>query len=170
MNVAETARLTIRRLTLADAAFIYELVNQPSWLRFIGDKGVNNLQDAQTYIQSILDVYTKYGFGLYRVEKNSIGEAIGICGLVKRKSLQDFDIGFALLSQHEGNGYAFESASALLRLAKNTFKLSRIAAICTPDNHSSIKLIEKLEFHLEPSILLDSNQKPLKFFTITFNR
>jgi RimJ/RimL family protein N-acetyltransferase len=170
LNVAETARLTIRRLTLADAAFIYELVNQPSWLRFIGDKGVNNLQDAQTYIQSILDVYTKYGFGLYRVEKNSSGEAIGICGLVKRESLQDFDIGFALLSQHEGNGYAFESASALLRLAKNTFKLSRIAAICTPDNHSSIKLIEKLEFHLEPSILLDSNQKPLKFFTITFNR
>jgi ribosomal-protein-alanine N-acetyltransferase len=84
LNVAETARLTIRRLTLADAAFIYELVNQPSWLRFIGDKGVNNLQDAQTYIQSILDVYTKYGFGLYRVEKNSSGEAIGICGLVKR--------------------------------------------------------------------------------------
>jgi RimJ/RimL family protein N-acetyltransferase len=91
-DVIKTPRLTIRRLTLTDAAFIYGLVNQPSWLKFIGDKGVNSLQDAQTYIQSIFDMYQKYGFGLYRVEITANGEAIGICGLVKRESLQDFDI------------------------------------------------------------------------------
>jgi RimJ/RimL family protein N-acetyltransferase len=166
-DVIKTPRLTIRRLTLADAAFIYDLVNQPSWLKFIGDKGINNLQDAQTYIQSIFELYQKYGFGLYRVEISANAESIGICGLVKRESLQDFDIGFALLSQHEGNGYALESASAILRLAKDTFKLSRIAAICTPDNHSSIKLIEKLGFQLESSTSLDTNGKSLKLFTVT---
>lgn len=167
-DVIKTPRLTISRLTLADAAFIYDLVNQPSWLKFIGDKGVNSLQDAETYIQSIFDMYQKYGFGLYRVEISRTGEAIGICGLVKRESLQDFDIGFALLSHYEGNGYAFESASAILQLAKNTFKLSRIAAICTPDNHSSIKLIEKLGFQLDLSTSLDPNGKPLEIFTVSF--
>jgi RimJ/RimL family protein N-acetyltransferase len=168
-DIFKTRRLTIRRLTLADAPFIYDLVNQPSWLKFIGDKGVNSLQDAQTYIQSIFELYQKYGFGLYRVEISENGEAIGICGLVKRESLQDFDIGFALLSQHENNGYAFESASAVLRLAKDTFKLSRIAAICAADNHSSIKLIENLGFQLEPSTSLDPNGKPLKLFNVTFD-
>lgn len=166
-DVIKTQRLTISRLTLFDAAFIYDLVNQPSWLKFIGDKGVNSLQDAETYIQSIFDMYQKHGFGLYRVEISANGEAIGICGLVKRKSLQDFDIGFALISQYEGNGYAFESASAILLLAKDTFKLSRISAICTPDNHSSIKLIKSLGFHLKTSTSFDPNEKPVKLFTLT---
>ena len=169
MSIIKTPRLTIHRLTLADDAFIYDLVNQPSWLKFIGDKGVNSLDDATTYIQSIFDMYQKYGFGLYRVELSASSEAIGICGLVKRETLQDFDIGFALLSQHEGNGYAFESSTAILQQAKDTFNLPRIAAICTPDNHASIKLIEKLGFQLEPSTSLDPNGKPLKLFSITLS-
>lgn len=162
----KTSRLTIRRLTLADAAFIYDLVNQPSWLNFIGDKGVNNLQDARTYIQSIFDMYQKFGFGLYRVEISASGEAIGICGLVKRESLQNFDIGFALLSQYEGNGYAFESASSVLQLARNTFELSRIAAICSVDNHASIKLLNKLGFQLDTSMTIAPDGKPLKLFAL----
>ena len=168
-DAIKTSRLTIRRLTLADATFIYDLVNQPSWLEFIGDKGVNSLHDAETYIQSIVDMYQKFGFGLYRVELGASSEAIGICGLVKRDSLQDFDIGFALLSQHEGNGYAFESATAILQQAKDAFNLPRIAAICTPNNHASIKLIEKLGFQLEPSTSLDPNGKPLNLFSINLS-
>ena len=168
MTVIETPRLTIRRLTLADAPFIFDLVNQPSWLKFIGDKGVNSLQDAEKYIQNIFGMYQKHGFGLYLVEISSIGEAIGICGLVKRESLQDFDIGFALLPKFEGNGFAFESATAILQQAKTEFKLQRLVAICSPDNISSIKLIERLGFKLDPSISIDPNGTPLKLFAVNF--
>ena len=166
MIISQTERLTIRWFTLADAPFILNLVNQQSWLEYIGDKGVRHLKDAETYIQLVIDTYQKHGFGLYLVEKSSSSETIGICGLVKRESLQDFDIGFALLPQFEGNGYAFESASAILQLAKDEFKLQRIAAICTPDNHSSIMLLEKLGFRLDLSSFPDPNGKPLKLFTV----
>lgn len=166
MNVFQTQRLNIRKLRLSDAVFIYDLVNEPGWLKFIGDKGVNNLQAAETYILQILDSYRKYGFGLYRVEKISSGEAVGICGLVKRDSLQDFDIGFALFEKFEGNGFAQESATAILQLAKDEFKLPRIAAICTRENYSSIRLIERLGFQFDSSVSIDPNGKPLQLFTL----
>lgn len=170
MIITQTERLTIRSLALADASFIYDLVNQPSWLEHIGDKGVRSLQDAETYIQLVANSYQKNGFGLCRIEITSSSEAIGICGLVKRDSLQNFDIGFALLSEYEGNGYALESASAILQIAKEEYKLRRIAAICTPNNHSSIKLLEKLGFQLDPSTSPDSNGKPLRLFTVTLSQ
>jgi ribosomal-protein-alanine N-acetyltransferase len=91
-DVIKTPRLTIRRLTLTDAAFVFGLVQSTLLVKVFGDKGVNSRQDAETYIQAIFDMYQKYGFGLYRVEITANGEAIGICGLVKRESLQDFDI------------------------------------------------------------------------------
>ncbi len=45
-------RLTLSKLTLADSRFIYELVNTPDWIRFIGDRNVKTNEDAHDISQS----------------------------------------------------------------------------------------------------------------------
>ena len=96
MHVLETPRLILRRLTLDDAEFIFRLVNDPSWLRFIGDKNVHNLDDARRYLrEGPLDMYQRYGFGMYRVEEREGGTPAGMCGLIKRDTLPDVDVGYA---------------------------------------------------------------------------
>lgn len=140
----------MRELQLEDAAFMHELVNEPAWLRFIGDRSVANLEDARAYIQRLrVESYERYGFGMYVVEIAETSEAIGLCGLVKRESLEDVDIGFAFLAAHRGCGFAFESSEAVLEHAKADLGLSRLLAIVTPDNAPSISLLEKLGFVFE---------------------
>ena len=165
MKIAETDRLVIRRLVKRDAAFIYSLVNQPSWLRHIGDKGVKNIQDAEAYIENgPVDMYHRLGFGLYLVEIAEKNTPIGICGLIKRDSLNDVDIGFAFLPDFWGKGYAFESASAVMQHAKQVLEIDRVVAIITPQNIVSIKLVERLGFRFERDIESDSNGKSLSLF------
>ncbi|MBL7962195.1 GNAT family N-acetyltransferase, partial [bacterium] len=113
-QILETSRLTIRELNSDDAEFILKLVNTPTWLKFIGDRGVKNLDDAKKYIENgPVKSYADNGFGLYLMELK-IGKApIGMCGLIKRDFLPDPDIGFALMPEFEGKGYGYESASAV---------------------------------------------------------
>jgi RimJ/RimL family protein N-acetyltransferase len=96
MHVLQTDRLILRRYTLDDAEFIVRLVNDPSWLRFIGDKNVHNLDDARRYLrEGPLDMYERYGFGMFRVEERDGGTPAGMCGLIKRDTLPDVDVGYA---------------------------------------------------------------------------
>ena len=113
MTVLETKRLILRRLCADDAEFILELLNQPSFLRYIGDKGVRNTEDAIRYIQTgPVASYDRFGFGLYLVELKESDVSIGMCGLLKRETLPDVDIGFAFLPGYWSQGYAFEAAAA----------------------------------------------------------
>lgn len=163
MNVLETARLTLRRLTPEDAPFILELVNEPSWLQFIGDKGVHTLDDARGYIQNgPMDMYARLGFGLYLVQRKDAAP-MGICGLIKRPTLEDVDIGFAFRPAFWGQGYARESAAAVLDQGRDAFKLKRIVAITSPGNLSSIRLLEKLGFQFERELQLSPGD-PVKLF------
>lgn len=147
MHVLETERLILRWLTVDDAAFVFELATEPAWLRFIGDRGIRDLETARVYLErGPLDLYRRLGFGLYRVELKSAGTPIGICGLIKRDGLEDVDLGFALLSRFQGHGYALEAAAATLAHGRRDLKLGRIAAITDPDNERSIRLLEKLGF------------------------
>src|SRR2546430_1232042 len=133
MRVLETDRLVLRRLAAQDAEFIFELVNDPLWLRFIGDKGVRTLADARDYIlRGPVAMYERFGFGLYLTERKEDGVPIGICGLVKRESLADVDIGFAFLPKFHGRGYAHESAAAVMEYGKGALGLKRIVAITSP--------------------------------------
>jgi RimJ/RimL family protein N-acetyltransferase len=144
MHVLETDRLILRRLTLDDAEFIFRLVNDASWLRFIGDKNVHNLDDARRYLrEGPLDMYERYGFGLYRVEERDGGTPAGTCGLLKRDTLPDADVGYALLPEFRGKGYAYEAAAAVLDHGNRVFGLKRILAIVSPDNAGSIRVLEK---------------------------
>jgi ribosomal-protein-alanine N-acetyltransferase len=150
MTVLQTGRTTLRRLTPADAPFIRELVNEPSWIRFIGDRGVRTDEDARAYLaKGPIAMYERYGFGLWMCEARATGEPLGICGLIKRETLDDVDIGFAFLPRHQGQGYAHESAQAVLDYGRQVLELDRIVAITSPDNVSSIRLLEKLGLKLE---------------------
>ena len=148
-----TDRLTIRQLTPADAPFMLALLNSPLWLRFIGDRNVHTHEDAVRYLETgAMHSYQQYGFGAYRVSLRDTDETIGTCGLHRRDTLPDIDLGFAFLPGYEGKGYGYESASAVLTHAANDLKLTRLTAFCNPENQASIALIEKLGFQFEKRI------------------
>ncbi|EMY4796446.1 GNAT family N-acetyltransferase [Bacillus pacificus] len=163
MIVLETERLTLRWLDIKDAPFILELVNDPAWIQFIGNKGVRTLEDATNYIvNGPIDMYNKLGFGLYLVERKEDLTPLGMCGLIKRDSLEDVDIGFAFLEEFRSKGYGYESASAVIDYGVQNLGLKRIVAITTIDNIHSGKLLEKVGLQFE-EIISDSGED-LKLF------
>jgi RimJ/RimL family protein N-acetyltransferase len=150
MLVLETERLLLRPLTTDDAPFILTLLNEPSFLRFIGDKKVRNLEDARQYILTgPMASYERHGLGLLAVELKASQTAIGMCGLLKREELPEPDIGFAYLPDFWGQGFAFEAAKAVMNDARESLKLNRVLAIVNPDNDASIKLLERLGLKFE---------------------
>jgi RimJ/RimL family protein N-acetyltransferase len=165
MIVLETERLILRWLSVEDAAFIFELVNDPGWLRFIGDRGVRTLEDARGYIlNGPVAMYHRAGFGLYLVELKHSATPIGMCGLIERAGLEDIDIGFAFLPAFCGQGYAYEAASAIMRYAQDTIGLNRVVAIVDPDNQRSIALLTKLGLRFEDMRRLSADQPEVMLF------
>jgi RimJ/RimL family protein N-acetyltransferase len=172
MSVIQTARLNIRELDFGDAEFILGLLNEPSFIRNIGDKGVRTLADARNYIlQGPMDSYTRNGFGLYAtclrhgaLDGAPAGTPIGICGLVKREGLDDPDVGFAFLSRYWSKGYAVESAAGVLAYVREALHLLRIVAITSPDNAQSIAVLEKVGLRFERTIRLVDHGPELKLF------
>ncbi len=166
MNELQTPRLHLRRLSAElDADFIVELLNEPSFLRYIGDKGVRDRASAIRYIETgPVASYQRFGFGLLRVELRDGGQPIGICGLLKRETLADVDVGFAFLPRYWSRGYAFEAASAVLAEGRGEFGLRRIVAITSPDNEPSIRLLGRLGFRFEGLTRLSESEPPVKLF------
>ena len=168
MIVCETARLRLRHLLDLDAPFILELLNEPDFIRNIGDREVRTLEDARRYIQhGPMVSYSQHGFGLWLVELRESGAPIGICGLLKRDYLQDVDVGFALREAHRGKGYAFEAAEAAMRYGREDLGISRIVAITSPDNHSSAKVLRKLGLEFEHTIRIPDQSRDTRLFTPT---
>ena len=164
-SLIETERLTLRKLSVEDAPFILRLVNEPSFLQFIGDKGVRNLEDARQYIlNGPVASYAQNGFGLFLVQLKTDQAPLGMCGLLKRETLEDVDIGFAFLPEFWNKGYASEAAAGVLSYAKDVLKLPRIVAITNKDNDASGKLLEKLGFHFDRLVKLADDKAELKLF------
>lgn len=165
LKVLETDRLIVRWLSPEDAEFILLLLNEPSWLRFIGDKGVRTIEDARAYIlKGPVEMYSRLGFGLYLVELKQEGSSIGICGLIKRDSLKDVDIGFAFLPKYWGRGYAYEAASAVMAYGANVLHLDRIVAITSSDNDRSAKLLEKLGLGFKGIVKLSDDSEAVRLY------
>jgi RimJ/RimL family protein N-acetyltransferase len=165
LKVLETDRLILRRLSPEDAGFILRLLNEPSWLRFIGDKGVRTVEDARNYIlNGPVEMYSRLGFGLYLVELKDEGLPVGICGLIKRDSLEDVDIGFAFLPKYWGRGYAHEAASAVMAYGGSVLGLNRIVAVVSADNVSSARLLEKLGLRCEGVVRLSDDSEEVRLF------
>ena len=167
MKVLETERLLLRWLTVDDAEFIMALVNEPSWLRFIGDRGVRSVDDALGYIANgPAAMYARLGFGLFLVERRDDGVPVGMCGLIKRDGLDDVDIGFAFLPRFWGQGYALESAAAVLAYGQAELGFKRIVAITSKDNDRSIRLLESIGMTFEKSIRLRAEDEEVKLFAL----
>ena len=165
MKILETDRLILRRIALEDAEFMLQLLNEPSFHRFIGDKGVRTIADARNYIeQGPLASYERFGFGLFLTELQESHVPIGMCGLLKRDTLEDVDIGFAFVPQFWKQGYAVESASAVMAYAKDIIGLKRLAAITSPDNDKSIRVLTKLGMTFQRLVRLTEDAPEVKLF------
>lgn len=166
MNVLETERLTLRKLSLVDADFILELLNDPAFLRFIGDKKVRSLEDARQYILTgPMESYERLGFGLFLVALKTSEVPIGICGLIKRDTLEDVDIGFAFLPEFRAQGYGLESATAIKEYGMTVLGLRRLLAITNPDNTGSIRILEKIGLKFDRLIRLSAESPEIRLYT-----
>ena len=167
MTVLGTERLILREFTVEDAEFILALLNEPSFLRYIGDKKVRELEDAGQYIlNGPVASYERNAFGLYLVELRESHTPMGMCGLIQREELPDPDIGFAFLPEFWSKGFAFEAATAVLQDARERLRLERILAITSLDNEASIGLLQRLGFTFEREIKLAADREPVKLFNL----
>jgi [ribosomal protein S5]-alanine N-acetyltransferase len=167
MLILETERLILRRFTLADAPFILELVNTPTWLQFIGDKGVRDLVDAENYLKNgSLKSYEENGFGFYLVGEKLTQKSIGMCGFIKRQELENVDLGFAFLPDFFGKGFGHEIANATLEYGKGVLKFKKIVAIVDQRNLPSNALLQKLGFVFEKTIPFGEKKDLLNLYGI----
>ena len=163
----ETRRLTIRPTSIEDKDFIFELLNSPKWLRFIGDRNVKSSMDAENYIVNrMLPQLEKLGFSNNTIIRKEDKVKIGTCGLFYREGLDEVDIGFAFLPEYENLGYAFEATSILKKAAKNDFGLTKLSAITLEENKGSRKLLEKLEFKFKEKIRLPEDPDELMLYSL----
>ena len=160
-----TARLTLRRLEFADAPFLVGLLNQPSFLANIGDRGVRNVEDAHRYLrEGPMALYAMHGFGLWHVARRSDGLAVGMCGLLRRDILPDVDVGYAFLPEHWGQGYAFEAADATLRHGAKKFGLARVIGVVSEGNTASIRVLEKLGMRFERMVAMRAEEPEVRLY------
>jgi [ribosomal protein S5]-alanine N-acetyltransferase len=165
LKILETERLILREIDSAvDAEFIFELLNSPKFLKFIGDRGVRSVEDARSFIENRYRAsYCEHGYGLYVVESKEGHFSIGMCGFVKRDTLPGPDLGFAFLPEFESKGYGYESAAAVMRYGSEKFGFTQVLAITSQDNDVSVKLLEKLGFRFD-QIFTTPEGEDLKLF------
>lgn len=169
--IIETERLYMRHFVIDDAAMMLALLNDPGWLRFIGERGVNTLQQARSYLENgALENYRRLGFGFYCVELKRDQTPIGMCGMTKRDYLDAPDLGFALFADYAGHGYAKEAAAAVLHYAKQTLRLKRVLATTRLDNAASIKVLVAIGMQLEQVIFHPDGDRELNLFAIDLTR
>ena len=165
VTLFETERTCVRLMIATDAAFIRELLNEPSFMRYIGDRQVRTRDEADTFIETrYRQSYRDHGYGLYIVESRATGEPMGICGFVRREALSDVDMGFAFLSRFEGQGLAFEAANATLHYGRATLGLTRVLAIAQMDNARSHSLLARLGFQFDSLLTMPDETTQLSLF------
>ncbi|MDZ4258668.1 MAG: GNAT family N-acetyltransferase [Gemmatimonadales bacterium] len=151
MPLCSTNRLCIRHFVTDDAEFILRLLNERSFIDNIADRQVRSIADAERYLRDgPMASYAAHGHGLNCVVRRDSGEPIGMCGILKRDTLPHPDLGYALLPEHTGQGYAREAASAVMQHATNTLGIDHLLAIVNTDNTRSISLLVELGFRLDP--------------------
>ena len=165
-KILETERLVLREIdAVVDAPLLLELLNEPAFLRYVGDRGVRTVDDASEYIRSrIVPSYAKNGFGFYVAQLKANGESVGICGLVRRDGMEDVDVGFSTTARHWQRGYGFEAASALMAHGRAVHGLERIVAVADPENAASVALLQKLGLRFAKIIRLPGQERDTGLF------
>lgn len=166
-----TERLQLRPLALEHAAFILELMNSEGWLKNIGDRNVHTIEEAEKYLtKNYILHHQVHGFGFCAVHLKSDDTPIGTCGIMRRKGLEDIDIGFGLLPEFARQGYAFEAATAVMEYAKNELQLAKIVAITIESNQPSRRLLEKIGLTFAEMRTLSNDDEPLCLYSKVFKR
>lgn len=164
--ILQTERLRLREFNIDDAELMLEILNEPAFIRFVADRHVRTTREAAAYLQEkLLPSYAQHGFGFYVVELKKNGAAIGMCGLIRRESLDDVDIGFSVLERFWGQGYAIEAARAVMDYARTTLRLARVVAITAPDNVRSAAVLEKLGLRFEKMIHMPGYGEKTRLFS-----
>lgn len=169
MSILSTQRLSLREFTPQDAPFLVRLLNEPGWLRNINDPGVRTLDDALSWAEKRLFApYRELGHGFWAVERRDDGQLVGMCGLFRRPVLPGPDLGYALLAEHEGRGYALEAARGCVAHARERLKWPTLMAITAVDNPRSVALLGKLGFIEQPQQQLEGYSGPSRVFKLDF--
>ncbi|MQA21083.1 GNAT family N-acetyltransferase [Rugamonas rivuli] len=169
MKILDTERLTLRTITPDDAVFYYDLVNDPTWLEFIGDKGIRSIEGARDAIlEGPCAMQERLGHSLYVMERKSDGVALGLCGLIKRDGLDHVDIGYAIRPAWFGMGYTYEAAAAVVAYARDTLRMRCLLGLTDPGNINSIRLLEKLGLAFVELRNLPPHDRPTNIYRIDF--
>ncbi|HEY1076671.1 MAG TPA: GNAT family N-acetyltransferase [Fontimonas sp.] len=161
----ETERLRLGPLSDDDAPFIVELLNEPSFIRNIGDRQVRTIEDALRYIDNGPRASLRqHGFGMLRVGLRDDDRPIGVCGLIRRDTLPAVDLGFAYLAAHHRQGYAVEAARVIMAQAHGPLALSRVLAITLPDNAGSIRVLQRIGFVAAGTVRLGDESELLNLY------
>lgn len=167
--ILQTERLQLRWMTLDDTPMMFAVWNDPAFMRFVGDRGIRTLEEAEAAMQhGPLHLYTEYGYGPFRVIRRDDGVEMGVCGLYRREGLDEPDIGFAFLPDYRGRGFGYEASVAVLDHARDVLKLPRVTAIVSPENGASIALLEKLGLRYDKAICLPGDDEDVSLFAINF--
>lgn len=167
MPTIETQRLRLFDLSIEDAPLMLAIWNDPDFILHVGDRGIRTEADARAaMVDGALKLFRDFGYGPYRMSLRSTGDAIGICGLFRRKGLDDTDIGYAVLPEYCGQGFAFEAAQAVIAYARDTLGLDRLTAIVSPNNVASINLTEKLGLRYERSIRMPGTDETVSIYAM----
>ena len=165
----ETERLKLRPTSVEDAAFVLQLLNTPKWLRFVGDRNVHNENEAKEYIKErMLPQLQKLGYSNYTIIRKTDGTKLGCCGLYDREGLEGVDIGFALLPQHEKQGFALEASKEILRAANEDFGILKIKGITSKEHHASQNLLKKLGMECTGTVVLPEEEEELLVYELVF--
>ncbi|WP_017381466.1 GNAT family N-acetyltransferase [Paenisporosarcina sp. TG-14] len=169
MTILETERLILRQIFTDDAEFMLSLLNEPDWIKYIGDRGIQTVEAAKQYIQDgPMTMYEEYGIGLYLVELKESETPIGICGLIQRDFLKDVDLGFAISLKYWGCGYACEAANAILTYGTEVLGFRRIVGFTSLDNEKSANLLLKLGMNEEGKMKFVSMTEDVRLFAINY--
>lgn len=167
MKTFETERLLLNHTTERDAEFIFELLNTPKWIQFIGNRNIQTLADAEKYIQiKMTPQFERLGFSNFTITRKSDKTKLGTCGLYDREGLEEIDIGFAFLPAYEKQGYAFEAATKIKEIAFNEFGIKKLCAITLETNFASQNLLKKLGLKSNGLITLPNEVQPLLLYNI----
>lgn len=166
-QIIETERLRLRPMAVEDADLILELYNSPNYIKYIGDRNIKSIRDAEDYITyKFLPQHQRLGYGNYLISLKENGAKIGGVGIFQREGLDIHDIGFSFLPQFEGKGYGFEAASKLLKVGFLDFGLKKVSAITLEENLPSRKLIEKLGLKYIKKVKLPDDEEELMYYEI----
>ena len=161
-----TPRLQLRELTQADAPLVLTLLNDPDFIRYVADRGIHTLEAANHYLlHGPLLSYAEHGIGLWCVERREDGQAVGMCGLIRRAGIADIDVGYVMLPAWRGLSYASEAAAACVQYGLHSLHLPRVVAYIDPSNAASARVLSKAGLHACGHITLPEDSTPVLLFS-----